>query len=451
MALLNMFSIQERIPPDHTSWSIDIQIGEETGVMSCLAPQGIGGVPHGLDADIANAILDLFVEAGAPSHGILHTTPYQILVRANLHPNGTYYEILRDSLNRLTHSVYTIGNTWRDHGAKRWTSAKFSIILEFNATSADRDTLDSRATISITIAQMLVRSIREQYTKPVNSLLLNNLKRPPTRSLYRLLDAKRRNPETLAIESNELTVNLLDWAKECKFTETETAAYIKRLLASAHAELLTQGYLREVKYSGRGANTDVTYLFNRAELEEDPTTAALLRDMYARFALSVPNGRKLITQYGQARVQERVLVAQQLIQQFRPRSPAAFVTDVIKDEEGKYQVTASDVALPVAAAPITPPAAARAQPEDAHTAFQRSLEELGTEELLRTTVTLLQVTLGDRLTAQQYSMIRTAMEKGRLAPVRVRTELSAALTGKTLDQFAANIKALVNEPPLSLF
>ncbi|WP_022803157.1 replication initiator protein A [Deinococcus ficus] len=448
LARLNLFSIQERIPAHFTSWSTEVQLGEETGFISCLAPQESGGVPHGIDADIANAIIDLFIESGSPRDGVLHVTPYQILSKANLDKGGKGYAALRESLDRLTHSVYTIGNSWRDHGAKRWTNAKFSLILESTATTADRTGLDGSSTYTITIAQFIVRSIRSNYTKPVNTLLLNSLKRTFTRSLYRLLDARRHNPVTLDIDLDTLSMSLAEWAQECKLSETGNAAQIKKLLKNAHADLVDLGYLKNVTYSGRGAKTIVTYEFNPSELTEDPTTNALIKDLHESFKLSTPNARKLISQFGAKHVRERAEVARGVLQAttWRPKSLPGFVTDVVKSEDGKYAAGQVPAAVPATQALVRTGA-----PIDEHTEFEKTLDAMTREELIQSTLRLLQVTLHDYLSGPQFTLLLTAMERGVLNPQDLRTENTRAIVNNDREAFARRVLERLTDPPSTLF
>lgn len=447
LARLNLFSIQERIPGHFTTWSTELQLGEETGFISCLAPQESGGVPHGIDADIANAIIDLFIESGSPRDGVLHVTPYQILSKANLDKGGKGYAALRESLDRLTHSVYTIGNSWRDHGAQRWTNAKFSLILESTATSADRSRLDGTSTYTITIAQFIVRSIRSNYTKPVNTLLLNSMKRTFTRSLYRLLDARRHNPLTLEVDQDTLSMTLAEWAQECKLSETSNAAQIKKLLKNAHSDLIDLGYLENVTYSGRGAKTVITYAFNRTELVEDPTTNALIKDLHDSFKLSAPNARKLISQFGAKHVRERAEVARGVLQgtTWRPKSLPGFVTDVIKSEDGKY-VRGQEPPAPAKQDIVRAGAAA-----DEHAEFEKTLDAMSREELIQSTLRLLQVTLRDYLTGHQFTLLLTAMERGVLDPQDLRSENTQAIVNNDREAFARRVLERLTDPPSTLF
>lgn len=66
VARLGLISIQERIPPDFTSWTIDFAVDGRQARLSCVAVAEHGGVPHGLDNDVSLALITLYQEAGSP-------------------------------------------------------------------------------------------------------------------------------------------------------------------------------------------------------------------------------------------------------------------------------------------------------------------------------------------------------------------------------------------------
>jgi len=79
VARLGLISIQERIPPDFTSWIIDFNIDGRQARLSCVAVAEHGGVPHGLDNDVSLALITLYQEAGNPEDGTIVATAYRIL------------------------------------------------------------------------------------------------------------------------------------------------------------------------------------------------------------------------------------------------------------------------------------------------------------------------------------------------------------------------------------
>ena len=245
---LGFICVQERIPGDYTKWEILFEAEGEPAQLSCLAPAERGGVPHGLDGDILNAIIALFVEQHAPESGDVTTTAYQVLKRAGLQVTGRYYRTLHEGLQRLKAATYTARNAWRNHGQRKWTTQEFSLIerLEY---SGDQENIARGTVLTVRLAKQLVQSVRAQYIKPLDSVLLGQLDRPLTRSLYRLLDAKRYDPTDPKIVTMELHMPLTAWGRECKLVDLAPRR-IRRSLEPAHAELVRTGYLAAVEYSG---------------------------------------------------------------------------------------------------------------------------------------------------------------------------------------------------------
>ena len=335
VARLGLISIQERIPADFVRWKYEFEIDGQVGEISCFSPVEYGGVPHGLDGDIANALIDIYIEQGTPDSGVITTTGGQILARAGLHNNGHYHSALTESLARLRQATYTMTHAWRDHEQARWTSGTFSYILAYEYTTNQKNVLNGTTILSVTLASQIARSIRSKYVKPLDYGFLATLERPLTRALYRLLDAKRYDPNDLSRTINSYTVNLLEWANECKIVDLRTDK-IRRTLDGAHQELKERGYLQDFSYEGRGKKQLVTYVYapTGEPLNEEERTLidALVRERVAR-----SRAVKLVADYGYSRVQVRLKKFHALLAGgYKPKSPPAILIDIIQDDEGKY-------------------------------------------------------------------------------------------------------------------
>lgn len=355
VARLGLISIQERIPSDYTSWVIEREIDGRTRRLECVAPAEFGGVPHGLDGDIANAIIDLFIEQGAPASGEVSTTAYKLLRRAGLSDDGRHYQRLNQSLFRLRGATYTMRDSWYEADKKRFGTTAFSYLESFETISDDEEQLLGGSALRIRVAKALVRSVRANYLKPLDLDFLRALRRPLARNLYRLLDARRLDPEDLSRRADVYAVGLLEWALECKIVD-KTPDKIRRTLEGAHEELLERGYLAQVVYAGRGQKQTLTYVFapespvevppdpedrDEAAPEGDgtvptgPASPAVLA--LGRFEVSRVVAAKLVAEYGEDRVLERVAKFEAILASgFRPRRLSAALVDVVRDEHGKY-------------------------------------------------------------------------------------------------------------------
>lgn len=440
VARLGLISIQERIPSDFTRWEVEFEVDGRLGQLSCFSPSEYGGVPHGLDGDVANALIDIFIEQGSPDSGVVTTTASQLLLRAGLHNNGHYHRILTESLRRLKQATYTMSHAWRDHEEQRWTSGTFSYVLAYEVTSTERDTVTSGAVLSVTLARQIVKSIRARYVKPLDYGFLTSLERPLTRALYRLLDAKRYDPQDLSRSLVSYQVNLLEWASECKIVDRRTDK-IRRTLEGAHEELKERGYLQEVLIEGRGSKQTLNYVFGAPAqgLTQDPElVAALVSHRVAR-----PVARKLVETYGEERVQARLARFKALLASgYKARSPSALLVDIIRDDEGKYVDpeltggTAQVVRTTRSAAPVNDPELEERQREAAFQAL--SLSEQADQAL-----PTLQLLLKNRLDTAQYAQVRSALVQGRADAGRVVKVVTKAVFEGRADEAVEQLLLLL--------
>nr|RIX96390.1 hypothetical protein D3W47_20410 [Deinococcus sp. RM] len=431
VARLGLISIQERIPSDFTRWEVDFEIDGRLGQLSCFSPAEYGGVPHGLDGDVANALIDIFIETGSPESGVVTTTASQVLLRAGLHNNGHYHHVLTESLRRLKQATYTMSHAWRDHEHQRWTSGTFSYVLAYEITSGERDTVTSGAVLSVTLARQIVQSIRARYVKPLDYGFLTSLERPLTRALYRLLDVKRYDPQDLSRSFASYTVNLLEWAAECKIVDRRTDK-VRRTLEGAHQELQERGYLQDVLVEGRGRKQTLTYVFGAPtpNLILDPELVAeLVTHRVAR-----PVARKLVETYGETRVRARLARFTALLASgYRVRSPSALLVDIIRDDDEKYVDPTGAERAAGTVTPSSPPSATR-DPELEDRERDAAFQALSLEEQADQAMPTLQLLLKNRLDTMQYARIRSAMAEGRAdASLIVKAVTKAVFEGRTAE------------------
>ncbi|GGM18197.1 replication initiator protein A [Deinococcus aerophilus] len=429
VARLGLISIQERIPSDFTRWEVEFEVDGRLGQLSCFSPSEYGGVPHGLDGDVANALIDIFIEQGSPDSGVVTTTASQLLLRAGLHNNGHYHRILTESLRRLKQATYTMSHAWRDHEQRRWTSGTFSYVLAYEVTSSERDTVTAGAMLSVTLAGQIVKSIRAKYVKPLDYGFLTSLERPLTRALYRLLDAKRYDPQDLSRSLVSYQVNLLEWASECKIVDRRTDK-IRRTLEGAHEELKDRGYLKDILIEGRGRKQTLTYVFGAPaqDLAQDSELVAIL----VTHRVARPVARKLVETHGDARVRGRLARFKALLASgYKARSPSALLVDMIRDEEDKYvdPPPAGESAQVVRAA--NPPVF-RSDPDEEERAREAAFQALSLTQQAERAMPTLQLLLKNRLDTMQYTQLRSALGEGRAdAGLVVKAVTKAVFEGRT--------------------
>nr|RIY15206.1 plasmid replication initiator protein [Deinococcus sp. RM] len=427
VARLGLISVQERIPESYASWTVDFHVDGRPARLTCDAVAKYGGVPHGLDGDVATAIIDLYAEAGSPDDGTVRTTAYQILRRAGLDTSGRYYQSLLQTLFRLRTTTYTASEAWRDHGRGHWTTATFNYLSELEFTSDDEATeLSSGSVLKIRLAEPIVRSIRARYTKPLDLDFLTSLERPQTRAVYRLLDARRYDPVTPGTLQPTLSVNIIEWAEACKIVDRRSNK-IRATLQGAHEELMLRGYLEDVTFEGRGRAQTITYRF--VALDTQP--ASPLVEAMRTYRVSLPVAQKLLTDFGEAHVRARLQRFEALISSgYKARNRSALLVDVVRDDQGKY-ADVPQVAPPQRQAP-------------APASYMPTLDEVASEdgnleERVEATMKTVQFLLRERLSVSEYALLRLALILGRLDHARVTREATRAKREGQLDDFVTGL------------
>lgn len=206
---------------------------------------------------------------GLPHDGEMVLSVSELMQLANFHRNGKYREMLSVSLDRLHTTSHEVSGGWRDHLNRRWTTVNFHFIelLEYTHQGGSGK-FGERSMLRIRLAEPLVASLRSGYIKPLNLEFMQSLSRPCTRSIFRLLDAMRYNPEQPDEIIDEYEVGLLEWADQCKLPTTRPDV-IRRALEGPHEELQRRGYLRQVTVEGRGRQQRLRHEFS-------PVSPALL-------------------------------------------------------------------------------------------------------------------------------------------------------------------------------
>lgn len=439
VARLGLISIQERIPADFTRWKYEFEVDGQAGELSCFSAAEYGGVPHGLDGDIANALIDIFIEQGTPDNATISTTGGQILARAGLHNNGHYHAALTESLARLRQATYTMTHAWRDHEHQRWTSGTFSYILAYEYTSSARNTVNGSTILNVTLANQIARSIRSKYVKPLDYAFLATLERPLTRALYRLLDAKRHDPRDLTRSINLYSVNLLEWANECKIVDLRSDK-IRRTLEGAHEELKERGYLQDITYEGRGKNQTVTYAYAPTSEPLDDAARQLVEEL-VRERVTRPRAIKLVAEHGNQHIQARLKKFRALlVSGYRPKNPSAVLIDVIQDSEGKYMDPLDLEPSPDLAEQQRRLQRTTAAIEEDLAAVER---QMTLEDRADRAIRTLQLLLKTHLDTQQLTKLRSAFLAGELDPSAVEKEVTKAIFEKRQDEVLQQIREMI--------
>jgi plasmid replication initiation protein len=443
---LGLISIMSRIQEGAYRWDVDflLEDGRPARIV-CVGTPEFGGYPHGLDNDISSALINLYIEAGAPEDGWFHATAHRVLTRAGLQTTGRYYGLLFTSLNRLRATTYYLTDSWFDTRRNNiTTSFNYLERLEYS-TVQDNVTLSSGSLLRLRLAPEITASIRARYLRPLDDVILSKLSGPPSRALYRLLEGQRIDPLGESDVLKQFTVSLRDWAQACKIMEMKPTR-IRRNLEQPHNDLLALGYLASVEYGGPSRNQTITYRFTGAEVTEpqvlpDPELVQNL----GTHRVSMKVATEVIAQFGETRVRERLRKFQLILQSgYRVKSPSGLLLDVIRDDEGKYPDPPGYAGTAVAVARA---ATLQEEPvQDLSDAERMAIEKARPlEEQIDTCVTTLQGILGRKLSLRDFVVLRDKLSAGLADPYELgRQAVQAAYTMKT-EQFLKSVQQFLSQ------
>jgi len=445
---LSLISVQERIPADFREWTVEHQDASRRYRVVCQALPEYG-VPHGTDNDVSAALINLFIEQGLPADGTVMATPYVILQAAGLDTSGRYYEALDKSLKRLLTTNFFISEGWRDHPQRRWTTASFRYVdkLEYTTASGEEG-LDPTSILKIHLPAELVRSVRAGYIKPLDLAFMQSLRRPPTRALYRLLDARRHNPEDPSQRLASFQIPLMEWAQACKIV-SDRPSLVERALSSPHDELIERGFLAAVNLHGRGQKKVIEYVFGQMADPPDPQLVGQLTSL----GITRIRAQQLIQHYGQDAVEDALdAFSAQLSGGFKPRSRPAFFVDLLHNP-GKYQRPQELLPAPSrgrgggdpqqgSRRPATPPL--EAQEAHAQQSFEHRLEQMSREEQVEEVMRVLLVMLRGDLRTQELDSLRQLLHHED--PLALRQWVLRGVTSGQRGEVLRDLRARLEEP-----
>src|SRR5919199_803861 len=205
------------------------------------------GLPGAVDEHVFIAVMQLVNRRGGiPSDGRLTFTLYELLEILGKSHGGKNYDELRESLDRLAETSIYAENAFYSVEDEDFKSHRFHL---WEVTFRRRKR-QGRASEHHTLkfSEVLVRSFNAGYLKSLDARFYNSLKGDLARSLYRLIDAKRKKRLSWSVELHQLR-QMVSMPASYKY-----ASKIKEKLILAHQELQRRGYLdrAEIEQIGRG-------------------------------------------------------------------------------------------------------------------------------------------------------------------------------------------------------
>lgn len=376
------------------------------------------GLPHGLDNDIWLAIQQLYREQGSPPNGRVTFTAYGLLSKVGLDSSGQYYDNLVGSLARLSETTCQITSGYYSVATDREVAVNFTPLSAVVRTYSRQGT-EERAQFEVTINQFTTASIIGNYVKPLNLERSQSFQQPFTRVLYRLLDAKLYRLKEASQQAGRPTARL-EFIESVKMWGAlaglldEAPSKIRRALASPHADLLAQGYLKSVEYLGRGEHQTVHYVFNtERDVDEELVT------QLTRHGLTQRDARLWLSRLGVRvdavlkRLTERQVAAGPKID-----NVTGYLKTMLRSEEeamlNEAELSASDLIVRTKGAgssQVNAPKKMAPQP-----LLEIKREALPLDVEIRTIMSMLKVQkITPHLSAAQLQAIEGAMQVGRVA------------------------------------
>ena len=203
------------------------------------------GLPGPQDQDVFVAVMTVVSRRGGiPSDGRVSFTLYELLEILGKTHAGKNYDDLRDSLDRLSETSIYAENAFYSKEDEDFRSHRFRMW----SVHFSRQKRKGRASEHHTLRfdDILVRSYNASYLKSLDSDFYYSLKRPLARSLYKLVDVKRKKALSWSVKLEGLR-QLLSMPETYKYPSA-----IKRQLEPAHRELVDKGFLSRADFEERG-------------------------------------------------------------------------------------------------------------------------------------------------------------------------------------------------------
>jgi plasmid replication initiation protein len=208
-------------------------------------------LPGTFDQDVYVEICRRFVDAGAPSDGIVSFTLHAFLRSIGRRADGRTYEQLRAALSRLERTVLESASAYRCTTSPAALDGRFTVLSAVSIDrrrNADREQLALFPSVTtsepgdarVTLAPFVRTNISEGYTTSLVAAQYQALSSPVARRLYRLLEVAR------ADDTVTWRIQLEALAEQMPLVQ-RYPSHLQRVLQPAHEMLLSAGLLRDAK------------------------------------------------------------------------------------------------------------------------------------------------------------------------------------------------------------
>lgn len=425
IAQLGLISIQARLEESSEQtrrWTSSFVVGDSHYHIEGFAADF--GRPRGIDADTLLALEALFIKSGCPEDNTVRTTPYELLGMVSVNPSGKSYKRLKESLMRLWRVGFVVRKATTTPGPwKRHMSLNTTLQLLQGLTFMTDGGLEEEyekhdmtdGNLIVRLSEPLAESIRQGFICDLDRALWRKLNQPVARALYRILQAHRP-------QQGPLSVNIMHFATLCGiFADTPTK--IRRVLAPAHEELTTQGYLQGVQFLGSGSTQVIEYEFKPVvEAPANPELVALLVEMKVNYK----RAEALAAKYPE-RVKTAVdYIKMQAANGKQHKSRAGAVVDIITNYENYTfaELVQSDDSRSSEERKLAQLRAEEAAADAEFQAKQQMLLLAPPEEQWASARPVLRLLVGNLLSADDWEKLERDCRSGQLHATKVSSDLS---------------------------
>jgi plasmid replication initiation protein len=277
------------------------------------------GLPTSSDEPVYLALMQLGREQGF-SAPLIKFIFADLLKRLGLSDDGRSYKRVRASLLRLTGVQITADRSFFDKAKGRYSTKSFHILDSFEINGGPGRKEES----FVRFSEELFGSIQAGALNTLDFSVYLSLESSIARRLYRYLDkAGFDGKDVFRIGLHKLAFERLGMSR------SYYPSQIKRSLEGAHKELVSIGFLKDVRYTKGREDELVVYRFSRGgEKHAEAVEALVARGMTAAAA------RRLVSDHGFEKVLAHVEAFERLSRSggLKARNPGGWLRTAIEQD-----------------------------------------------------------------------------------------------------------------------
>jgi Replication initiator protein A len=257
------------------------------------------GLPGPTERDVHVAIMKLVHRVGGmPPDGVVSFSLYELLKVMGKNRGGNNYEKVRESLDRIADSVIYAKNAFYDNETEQFRTHRFTPwSVHFSSTRQGQGRSAERHVLKF--HEILVHSYNSGFLKTLDTDFFFSLKNPMAKSLYQLVDAKRRGKLSWTVGVQQLR-QLIPMPESYRYDSK-----IREKVEPGLKELKRRGFLERADYEQRGEDQVICFRVSRdfVEPRDRPQVSLSSRerdtaDALIRHGVSAPKAEKLVSDNG---------------------------------------------------------------------------------------------------------------------------------------------------------